>query len=147
MDARKMVGIITVMLSYLKWGWEFLLHTSFFHSHPHSHLLLLQDPTAAAAAAHYRPRGGGAADEEAECTVCLSKIEGGDEVAELTCHHAFHKICLDRWSHYSFFTRRRHPTCPLCRRSLTVAPEEVVVFDFARFVCSDDDNRQTWWLR
>ncbi|CAL1392373.1 unnamed protein product [Linum trigynum] len=145
MDARKVVGIITLMLSYLKWASEILLHTCFFHGHSH----LLQEPTyAAAAAAHYRPHGGGAAgDEEAECAVCLSKIDGGDEVPELTCHHAFHKVCLDRCSNYSSFTRRRHPTCPLCRRSLTGATEEVVVFDFARLVCSDGDDRQTWWLR
>ncbi|CAL1392377.1 unnamed protein product [Linum trigynum] len=146
--ARRVVGSITLILSYLKWGWDILLHISFFHPHCPSHLLL-QDPTAAATSAHYSPlrRGGGAAGEEAECAVCLSKIEGGDEVPELTCQHAFHQVCLDRWTHYSFFTRRRHPTCPLCRRSLTGRPEEVVVFDFARFVCSDDDARHTWWLR
>ncbi|CAI0552687.1 unnamed protein product [Linum tenue] len=134
------------MLSYLKLGWEILLHASFFH--PYSHLHTQHYPTsAAAAAAHHRPRGGATADEDVECAVCLSKIEEGDAVPELTCRHAFHQVCLDRWSNYSILTRRRHPACPLCRRSLTGAPEEVVVvFDFARFVCSDD-ARHTWWLR
>ncbi|CAL1392378.1 unnamed protein product [Linum trigynum] len=127
MDAWKVVGGITVMLSFLKWVWEILLHTSFFHPHSHSHshlLILLQGRPAAAA-----PRYHGAADEDAECAVCLSRIEEGDEIPELTCRHAFHQVCLERWSEFSFFSRRRrHPTCPLCRRSLTAGAPEVLVF-------------------
>ncbi|CAI0458783.1 unnamed protein product [Linum tenue] len=127
------------MLSFLKWVWEILLHTSFFHPHSHSHLLLLLQGRPAAAA----PRYHGAADEDVEeCAVCLSGIEEGDEVPELTCRHAFHQVCLERWSEF------RRPTCPLCRRSLTAGAPEVLVFDFARLVCSDDDTRRhTWWLR
>ncbi|CAI0560339.1 unnamed protein product, partial [Linum tenue] len=94
----------------------------------------------------------GSSEDSPECAVCLSKVEEGDQVRELACRHVFHRVCLDRWCQSSL-TRRR-PTCPLCRRSLTcrgssaaAEPPEVLLFDFASFVSSDRDTRDTWWLR
>ncbi|XP_057972283.1 E3 ubiquitin-protein ligase RHA2B-like [Malania oleifera] len=56
--------------------------------------------------------------EPAECTVCLSSVEEGEEIRKLQCKHTFHKVCLDRW------LQQDYATCPLCRR--TVLPEEIV---------------------
>ncbi|XP_042505816.1 E3 ubiquitin-protein ligase RHA2B-like [Macadamia integrifolia] len=56
--------------------------------------------------------------ESKECSVCLTRLEDGDEIRELQCKHDFHKDCLDQW------LKREQVTCPLCRRY--VLPEEVV---------------------
>ncbi|XP_077224194.1 uncharacterized protein LOC143857634 [Tasmannia lanceolata] len=57
--------------------------------------------------------------EFAECAVCISKLEEGDEVRELQCKHLFHKDCLDRWVEYKL------ATCPLCRSFML--PEETLI--------------------
>ena len=36
-------------------------------------------------------------DERAQCSLCLSNYEAGEEVTRLTCGHAFHKACVTRW--------------------------------------------------
>ncbi|KAG6397460.1 hypothetical protein SASPL_143627 [Salvia splendens] len=55
----------------------------------------------------------------AECSVCLSPFEEGDEVRKLKCKHTFHKGCVDTW------LQQDAATCPLCRRP--VLPVDVVV--------------------
>ncbi|KAG6399720.1 hypothetical protein SASPL_141201 [Salvia splendens] len=55
----------------------------------------------------------------AECSVCLSPFEEGDEVRKLKCKHTFHKGCVDTW------LQQDSATCPLCRRP--VLPVDVVV--------------------
>ncbi|KAJ7943243.1 RING-H2 finger protein ATL47-like, partial [Quillaja saponaria] len=82
-------------------------------------------------------------DEEAECAVCLCKIEQGEEIKELRCKHLFHRDCLDRWVDY------KHDTCPLCRdfiapRTAIGEVGEVLLFKFWFF---SSNNRETWWLR
>ncbi|CAL1391846.1 unnamed protein product [Linum trigynum] len=155
MDSGKVVRSIRLVLAYLKWGWELLFHLSFFHHRHHSYSYSYyphdsheSNDVVSATAEDLR--------QSSECAVCLSKVEQGDEIRELPCRHVFHKVCLDRWCQSSF--TRRQPTCPLCRRSLTTTPAtsqgssagaapEVLLFNFARFVSSDHDTRDTWWLR
>lgn len=89
------------------------------------------------------------------CTVCLGEVEEGEEIIELRCSHVFHNLCLERW------IRFKHTTCPLCRGSLapplsataavaaTVEADfgvEVLFFKFCSFR-SNDDGRDSWWLR
>ena len=96
----------------------------------------------------YQCESSDSADENAECAVCLCKIEEGEEIRELSCSHFFHKVCLDKW--VVGFNRT---TCPLCRGSLSVPPlaeaecgVEVLLIKLWSFT-SDDDLRDTWWLR
>ncbi|KAF8399207.1 hypothetical protein HHK36_015072 [Tetracentron sinense] len=92
--------------------------------------------------------------QEVECSVCLCKIEEGEEIKELRCDHLFHSVCLDRWLGY------RNATCPLCRGS--VAPPrtmvaklgeeeefvEELIFMFSSFCGSSARRRHSkWWLR
>ncbi|XP_047317700.1 E3 ubiquitin-protein ligase RHA2B-like [Impatiens glandulifera] len=58
--------------------------------------------------------------DPAECAVCLSALEEGEEVRRLNkCGHTFHRLCLDTW------LQGDCATCPLCRTM--VVPEEIVV--------------------
>lgn len=58
--------------------------------------------------------------EETECAVCLSVVEDGEEVRELSrCKHVFHCACIDMWL-YS------HRDCPLCRTSVSPRVQENV---------------------
>ncbi|CAN6169308.1 unnamed protein product [Urochloa humidicola] len=52
------------------------------------------------------------------CVFCLSGIEEGSEVRDLSCRHLFHRSCLDRWL---VMARPLLATCPLCRRRLFLA--------------------------
>ncbi|XP_048141224.1 RING-H2 finger protein ATL46-like [Rhodamnia argentea] len=55
-------------------------------------------------------RRGGDQCREKMCAVCLTGIEGRDQVRELlNCSHVFHRECLDRW------VEENQVTCPLCR--------------------------------
>ncbi|KAJ6899430.1 hypothetical protein NC652_025788 [Populus alba x Populus x berolinensis] len=83
----------------------------------------------------------------AECAVCLSDVEEGEEIRELRCGHIFHRACLYRLLDF------RQSTCPLCRGSLTPRRTlildqhrtEVLTFKFCSFTSTDE--RDTWWLR
>ncbi|KAH0681701.1 hypothetical protein KY289_019453 [Solanum tuberosum] len=81
--------------------------------------------------------------QEVECVVCLSQVEEGEEVKELTCNHIFHRVCLERWVGFG------HVTCPLCRGLLKSSAIELgkctLVFKFDD-LCSRD-KRDSWWLR
>ncbi|KAL4586539.1 hypothetical protein LXL04_011175 [Taraxacum kok-saghyz] len=90
-------------------------------------------------------------NEEAECAICLSKIEDDDEIWELRCDHLFHKNCLDTWISCKHTTS----TCPLCRDNLVVPPkidgvcemgnQDVLFYDFCGTDSSEDEGR--WWVR
>ncbi|KAL1551206.1 RING-type E3 ubiquitin transferase [Salvia divinorum] len=127
-----MLSHTVAVMTQLKWAWEFVLYQSFFQ------------PRGAEAAEYSDIRVGDCCKYE-ECAVCLCGIEGGDEVRELRCNHAFHKVCLDRWLGYG------HVTCPLCRDNVKPRKfaadlrRELLVFNFAA-VDSGDDHA-TWWLR
>ena len=51
-------------------------------------------------------------DDRAQCSLCLSNYEAGDEVTRLTCGHAFHKACVTRWLGEAQRGKKRR--CPLC---------------------------------
>jgi len=53
----------------------------------------------------------------AQCTICMEMFAEGDVVRVVTCMHSFHKDCLDPWL-------RLHPTCPICKISITNVGEE-----------------------
>ena len=43
------------------------------------------------------------------CSICLSVLEVGEEVAVLRCDHTFHGVCVGRW------VGEGHYSCPVCR--------------------------------
>ena len=49
---------------------------------------------------------------KAECSVCMDRVEVGDEVTMLPCKHWFHAECAGAWLN-------EHDTCPHCRQSIT----------------------------
>ncbi|KAL7482407.1 hypothetical protein ACHAW6_008076 [Cyclotella cf. meneghiniana] len=61
------------------------------------------------------------------CCICLNDFERGEIIRVLpSCHHEFHKCCIDKWAQ-TFATRRYdadlyrkrgRPTCPLCNAVL-----------------------------
>ncbi|XP_071437480.1 E3 ubiquitin-protein ligase Praja-2 isoform X3 [Pithys albifrons albifrons] len=56
--------------------------------------------------------------QEQCCTICYSEYVRGEYVAELPCHHLFHKSCVTLWL-------QRSGTCPVCRHVLApVCPEK-----------------------
>ncbi|GMJ10469.1 hypothetical protein HRI_004716100 [Hibiscus trionum] len=115
----------------VKWAWDFLLRYSLF---PY------EIPAAAIAGEDSNCKQDSG---DAECAICLCKIDEDDEIPELRCDHLFHKVCLDRWVGY------RRSTCPICRTSLTprqlVSGMEVILFKYCCF--HDSGHRETWWLR
>jgi len=46
------------------------------------------------------------------CCICLESFQSGDETAELTCHHVYHKSCIHQWF-------LRDTRCPLRCSSCT----------------------------
>ncbi|XP_032531601.1 E3 ubiquitin-protein ligase Praja-2 isoform X1 [Chiroxiphia lanceolata] len=55
--------------------------------------------------------------QDESCTICCSEYVRGEYVAELPCHHLFHKSCVTPWL-------QRSGTCPVCRHVLApVLPE------------------------
>lgn len=129
--------------THLKWGLNFLLYQSFNFSHK---IDFPVDIFAAeiGATRHHEHSNEGSHEEEVECSICLCKIEKGEEVKELSCDHLFHRVCLDRW------VGDGNMTCPLCRNYLRLPPfaaelhQELIVFKFCSF---GSRERESWWLR
>jgi hypothetical protein len=48
-----------------------------------------------------------------ECSICLDKINEGDNVCTIHCEHTFHFKCLTEWGKYK-------RECPLCRSEIPV---------------------------
>lgn len=97
----------------LKSTWDFLLYRSFYSNRIHSpEIFSLEEESGVM---YYEK------DEEiSECSICLCKIEEGDEVRILKCDHLFHFHCLDRWLAHG------RSTCPLCRTH--VPPPDLCCF-------------------
>jgi len=58
------------------------------------------------------------------CSICCEDYQNGDVLRILSCHHAFHKNCMDSWA-YSFCRRKEKcPTCPLCKQTIFSHTEE-----------------------
>jgi hypothetical protein len=56
-----------------------------------------------------RSRTTAAAATETTCAICLTRLQEGDVVGNISCGHVFHKECLKDWL-------PRRNTCPLCQR-------------------------------
>ncbi|XP_027726403.1 E3 ubiquitin-protein ligase RNF43 isoform X1 [Vombatus ursinus] len=41
------------------------------------------------------------------CAICLEEFTDGQELRIISCHHEFHRTCVDPWLY-------QHQTCPLC---------------------------------
>lgn len=59
--------------------------------------------------------------EECECPICLTGIQGGDQVRKLLgCSHSFHRSCIDLWL-------MRRADCPLCKCKVEgLRPEGII---------------------
>ncbi|KAJ3153668.1 hypothetical protein HDU86_005167 [Geranomyces michiganensis] len=57
----------------------------------------------------YEP--GSIPDDEAQCTICLTEYEAGENLRGAPCAHWFHSICLRKWL-------KESKTCPICRSSV-----------------------------
>ncbi|TXG74427.1 hypothetical protein EZV62_003006 [Acer yangbiense] len=56
-----------------------------------------------------------------ECSICLGVFEDEDELKVLPeCNHAYHSDCLDKWLN-------SRSSCPLCRASLEISLDEIVI--------------------
>jgi hypothetical protein len=51
------------------------------------------------------------ADEEAQCSICLSEYDEGDHLVCLPCRHVYHEECVSSWT-------SNHTRCPLCNFDL-----------------------------
>ncbi|KAG7978978.1 hypothetical protein I3843_05G107200 [Carya illinoinensis] len=148
--------------SSIIWDFVIFLYDSFSkgsYEHDHDDILAdssnssTTDPEPAIGVYEWKPAAGGRSSREVEeeCTVCLSKIEEGEEMRELRCEHHFHRICLDRWIGY------KGVTCPLCRDSLFLRKTVCSIAELGvelellhfKYCClsSSGHRRETWWLR
>lgn len=50
----------------------------------------------------------GTQENQAECSICMGKVEFGVEVVQLLCEHWFHPRCITEWL-------LLNTTCPICR--------------------------------
>ncbi|CAA3015735.1 E3 ubiquitin- ligase RHA2B-like [Olea europaea subsp. europaea] len=130
-----MLTYIVLVVTQLKWAWDYLLYQSFFVQSPGIRLPEYADDLSVMCYDNNSNSG-----DSVECAVCLCKIEVGDEIRELRCDHLFHRVCLDRWLGYG------HMTCPLCRENLRLPPlhQELIAINFCTATSRD---RCTWWLR
>ncbi|KAL8533465.1 hypothetical protein ACS0TY_009743 [Phlomoides rotata] len=138
MPKSKVLNYMIMIVTQLKWAWDFSLYRYSFFQTPQ--MVLLQCHDNGLEVTHHHSKNP-ECDESEECAVCLCRIDEGDEMRELRCHHLFHKVCLDRWLGYG------HGTCPLCRGNVKPAEliQELVVFNISATRSRDD--RDTWWLR
>lgn len=58
-------------------------------------------------------------DEPPSCCICMNAYQDGEMLRELHCKHSFHATCVDHWL-------KIKRECPLCRRDITTAPEDIV---------------------
>ncbi|KAL5553546.1 hypothetical protein UlMin_040947 [Ulmus minor] len=142
-----MWNLLVLVITHLKWAFDFLLSYSFSVSCGHNSSFIPKTSAEILSIKRYEGRNSGESGEEnVECAVCLCKIEEGEEIGELRCCHIFHEACLYRWMDFN------QTTCPLCRSSLAPPPPpaefgvEVLFFKFCSF-SSEDDDRDMWWLR
>ena len=72
-------------------------------------------------------------DTKQKCTVCLEELQGGEQMVQLVCGHAFHQACCDSWAAECLRTERES-SCAVCRGPLTVTDH---------YLCeADSDNAE-----
>ena len=72
-------------------------------------------------------------DTKQKCTVCLEELQGGEQMVQLVCGHAFHQACCDSWAAECLRTGRES-SCAVCRGPLTVTDH---------YLCeADSDNAE-----
>jgi E3 ubiquitin-protein ligase RHA2 len=134
-----MMKYLTLLYTHLKWILDILIYYPFYKLND-SHFPIIEEVYNVC---NYEPSFD--SEEDVECSVCLCKIEEGDEIRVLRCNHMYHTECLDKWIGFN------NNTCPLCRESLgtrRVVAElgaEVLSFNFCN-IRSDRDH-DDWWLR
>lgn len=130
------LSYIVLIVTQLKWAWDYLLYHSFFQPRG----IVLTEYADDLSVKRYQSNNEN--ESTVECAVCLCRIDEGDEIRELSCNHLFHRVCLDRWLGCG------QMTCPLCRSNVKPpglavdGHQEVILinFDAAR-------SRDRWWLR
>lgn len=141
--------IFMLITSQLKWAWDYLLEQSFYSNKIHFPEIF-SDGKLEDHVKYYKKKPGSCSadddDENQECSICLCRMEVGDEVRELKCDHIFHRVCLDRW------IGQGRLTCPLCRGRLGLPPASELVINrdllFFNFCCINNPrDRENWWLR
>ncbi|XP_021910499.1 E3 ubiquitin-protein ligase RNF13-like [Carica papaya] len=141
-SSSNMWNRIKLMISHLKWAFDFLVEYCLIPNYMHK-LPEMRGETRFITCG-YRCKV--EEEEEAECAVCLCKVEEGEEIADLKCDHVFHGVCFRAW----ISSGLRKPTCLLCRDSIaqpSAGPDatmEVLEFNFCYF---GSDDRDRWWLR
>jgi hypothetical protein len=64
-----------------------------------------------------------------ECSICLSRVGGRDDIVKLSCGHIYHQDCIYTWLDRDY-------RCPLCR--ISVRPPVVTVHDLVDAPVSDE---------
>ncbi|PKU80942.1 RING-H2 finger protein ATL16-like [Dendrobium catenatum] len=68
---------------------------------------------------------------EAECPVCISAFEEGEQVRQMAqCGHSFHTNCIDMWLN-------SHNSCPVCRESVLPTPLQSMEMSASSFTSQD----------
>ncbi|XP_014663160.1 PREDICTED: uncharacterized protein LOC106805905 isoform X2 [Priapulus caudatus] len=58
--------------------------------------------------AYTEPPGGATAVAASDCSICMERYRGGEQLRRLPCLHCFHATCIDTWLECQ-------ATCPVCR--------------------------------
>jgi E3 ubiquitin-protein ligase RHA2 len=133
-----MMKYFTLLYTHLKWVLDIIIYYPFYKLHD-SHFQIIEDVYNICS---YEPSFD--SEEDVECSVCLCKIEEGDEIRVLRCNHMYHRECMDKWIAF------KNNTCPLCRESLgpkraiTELGAEVLSFNFCAI--RSDRARDDWFL-
>lgn len=103
--ACSMVGYLVALVAHRKLQMRLLLS---FRPIPVRRTITRADLEAAQCGVpHVEVRTGELLEDAPEaCLICLESLSAGDEAAELSCGHCFHRQCLEKW----LFVR---PVCPM----------------------------------
>lgn len=132
---------ITLVYTHLKWILDILTYHPFYKLHDFDHFPIMEEMNNICYYEHTHDDS----QEDVECSVCLCKIEEGDEIRVLRCQHMYHRHCLDKWVAF------KNHTCPICRESIRAEREitelgaEVLSFSFSAI--RSDRDCDDWWIR